>query len=1009
MEIHWAVFGELNMGHALLASSGNPSFAAKLTVLTDRPGDPPVGSEWGPVVSGFPLGDQYVFLRTQPDPTVGRAGMVRSYAAYVPLTDLGALNNLSLVFDRLPDGLAKTTQVIAPLQIPDGDLVTKPDPSLAVGRVALARRLCAADTKLPIVWTLDDPYLPTVATLWGQLPTSLRANFAFMFQFAPEYSAPVAPTIVATLPDLAPRWLTEQLLRLDEPQVELTPTERWFAGAPEGDLFDRVMHDFSVQVPQFAKINLISSFVNLVTRLPDLAFADARRAVNIAARHSRKTVTSAAARARLFERLCQLVQASTPDELVKLRNLEDAALPELISPLQKAMSRWITDTATLSKQHIDLLEAAATDASHWWSKPFIEWLRIVSLKPGRIALVARLAASAPLLRQIAADLPVTESTERKLVEAIPKEMSPAVAGNLLALAVERRWLRLHAACLLRSQRGPDAIALHSAFAGSSEDGFEVLLEGLGFKTLVQAASETGAPGLVRFAGGIIAEAPRLHLDELPATSPHRMAVLQAAVVRSSASLDTALRHAVIEALNATGDSASAVADLCEACANKDAALLFGVLDPRALIEALPSGQREHVRRSLVLCLQNDVRGGRAFRFANPDALREMVSADDVLGWLGSVPLGRAAQAGVNAFACIPHLSDADCRKWLVALFTRSQRERLDHKSTAAIADLLGAVDFPVSARVVSETAEQFGREDAARIHERIRYKYQMARAYPRETGKGPSSLPKVLVATALPLEHDEVIRHLVYAKYDPDIGADVALWPPQKPAFEIYVTVTGVGNLSAQGASLRALNRGVKPSLAFFAGVCGGIKDVGVGDVVYSTKVYYYEGGKEEEGAVKSRPAAKETAGELVQLAHRVANTTWQPTESRNALRQPKCSAAVFASGELVFASTGPAAGNYQRLRSSFNDAQVVDMEAYGFLKAMQDEGVRLSMVIRGVSDMIAGKAESDATGSQPLAAKNAAAFLFALLSECVQLVDVQRKPKAGRNIFKALFGDDWE
>jgi hypothetical protein len=67
-------------------------------------------------------------------------------------------------------------------------------------------------------------------------------------------------------------------------------------------------------------------------------------------------------------------------------------------------------------------------------------------------------------------------------------------------------------------------------------------------------------------------------------------------------------------------------------------------------------------------------------------------------------------------------------------------------------------------------------------------------------------------------------------------------------------------------------------------------------------------------------------------------------------------------------------------------------MEAYGFLKAAREEGVPHSMVIRGVSDRIEGKEKSDAAGKQPVAAKNAAMFLFALLRLCPEIAAPKRR-----------------
>jgi nucleoside phosphorylase len=81
-------------------------------------------------------------------------------------------------------------------------------------------------------------------------------------------------------------------------------------------------------------------------------------------------------------------------------------------------------------------------------------------------------------------------------------------------------------------------------------------------------------------------------------------------------------------------------------------------------------------------------------------------------------------------------------------------------------------------------------------------------------------------------------------------------------------------------------------------------------------------------------------------------------------------------------------------LKLAYNDAQIIDMEAYGFLKACRAENVPHSMVIRGVSDKLADKASSDAKGNQPLAARNATAFLFALLRSSPAILKPTRRKR---------------
>jgi nucleoside phosphorylase len=91
---------------------------------------------------------------------------------------------------------------------------------------------------------------------------------------------------------------------------------------------------------------------------------------------------------------------------------------------------------------------------------------------------------------------------------------------------------------------------------------------------------------------------------------------------------------------------------------------------------------------------------------------------------------------------------------------------------------------------------------------------------------------------------------------------------------------------------------------------------------------------------------------------------------------------------------TSSTASTFQHIKATLNDSQIVDMESYGFLRACREERVPHAMVIRGVSDKVAGKAESDAQGNQPLAARNAAAFLFALLRLCPSLLSSKKKKR---------------
>jgi nucleoside phosphorylase len=199
--------------------------------------------------------------------------------------------------------------------------------------------------------------------------------------------------------------------------------------------------------------------------------------------------------------------------------------------------------------------------------------------------------------------------------------------------------------------------------------------------------------------------------------------------------------------------------------------------------------------------------------------------------------------------------------------------------------------------------------------------------------------------------------------------------------WDVGLVEIGAGNSSAASEVERAIEH-FKPNIILYVGIAGGIKDVVLGDVVVSTKVYGYESGKAKE-PFRPRPDVWASAYSLEQRARVEAKKTdWLKRLSPLPSPPPKVYVAPTAAGEKVVDSTKSKV--FQFMRSYYGDAVAVEMEGFGFLTAVWASSQVSGIVIRGISDLINGK-DDDVEPEQvrqEKASRHASAFAFELLAK---------------------------
>lgn len=202
----------------------------------------------------------------------------------------------------------------------------------------------------------------------------------------------------------------------------------------------------------------------------------------------------------------------------------------------------------------------------------------------------------------------------------------------------------------------------------------------------------------------------------------------------------------------------------------------------------------------------------------------------------------------------------------------------------------------------------------------------------------------------------------------------------------VTVKALAQGNLAATNAA-QALIKRWSPRAIVLVGIAGGVhKEVGIGDVVVSNQILYYEMAKFRNGEASRRLDAYDPAAMLVAAADSIVSpkAAWIKAARKSlpperALPPPKRIVGAIGSGDKVIADAN--AEEVQYLRNLNDKVRAVEMEAAGVanvIRGMRKELAPEFVTVRGISDHINEPEKTDEF--HRYAAHAAASFTISLL-----------------------------
>lgn len=1004
MILEQAIYGEkqgITSGHDLLAASEEKNELFKrVSGYTDLADRPEGGVLQAPVVRGFFVKDHFLLIKTFPDSKTLRSGRVFAHALFIKKEDLPKVKNITDLFQFHLTTIDKEASMTSIQYVPidvkeESSSPHDPQEMAAVNALIVNER---------VVWLSEEGYWEWLNRIWPRIPLETKMKLRIGAAFNPPRLNTEIVNLVFVPGDSKSLWARHSIEVIDSTAVDSTPSPlaNWLAGnKTQTNKFQQLLEDFNPKVNSLSILKRLQDNGKIYHTLDQapklgqmLAFA------NFISQVSPNSHSGLKGKEKLFLAILDEITQATVPQITTLIYQSWKGFPNAIQRISKVLNDWLKRNL-LSRGHAKesggiLVKALQSDQSNWWTEAVFSFIkeRLAHQNPGDADTIwIWMINHTELISKN--DLWLPNTAEDDLVKALPK-IENSVAKLVLKMAIERNWLLLHAKTITLVYSSVQSIELQLAIDLDNNHltGLKTLSEAIKDYQFIEIAAGKDETRLHQIAGEMIANNAQL-IKHVDITKPGGQICWELSVKQS---------------------------DKLWAGVKEPEKLLFKVMDHLLTGKDFKDSMLFAISKSEINDLTHYSKRDQIWavlpKNVKPNFLSRTSKSVLRMYLLESIPINEIERPIFNTI-----ISDEFQSQFL-------NEKRADIKSVLKVYESFSGLkdDFLndyinfFGSSISESQAVRLGtlvnkngfNKTARTIYEKSKFNDSFTIAYglctelvplnflektfrklpmKNKLTKNELQVPTIVILAAINVEYQAVRKHLnniSEQKVNGTIYEGGEFIYEGRLVANVIIRETGPKNTTSSQETQKAISN-FKPDMIFFVGIAGSRKpqDFTIGDVIIPEKVYYYESGKATKDSFKARPDSGAPSHDFIERARIERNKDdWKNLLKGSYDKSPNADLGIIASGEQLVEHYDSEIGKI--IYNHYNDASAVEMENYGFLKAIEKQSgeskPKIYGVVRGISDILEMESEVDLVkdrrpkNAKQFASDSASAFTFWLI-----------------------------